>query len=389
MYRITGKQLILLSIISAFLAGSVVAIYDRYYHQTELVAQATNRENPANALPDRGTMSSDEQNNIQVYETVSPGVVNITSTSYVEDFFGFSAYPQSGTGSGSIIDSKGHILTNFHVVQGAQELKVTLADKSSYDAQVVGADPDNDLAVIKIDAPAQKLHVVKLGSSQKLSIGQKVLAIGNPFGLDRTLTRGIISGLGRPLKTGNGRTVDNVIQTDASINPGNSGGPLLNSQGELIGVNTAIYSPSGGSVGIGFAVPVDIVRSIVPDLIEHGRVLRPWLGIQSRILTSQLAGQLNLNVTEGLLILGVVPDSPADRAGLIGTTNASRRGGRYFFEGDILTKIGDTVIRNQEDMYRALNNFKSNDMVIVEISRNGRLQRVNVQLQPKPASLNR
>ncbi|KAF0214437.1 MAG: DegP2 peptidase [bacterium] len=278
MYRLTIRQLILLSVISAVLASSLVAVYDRYDRVMLPTVNATSEINPSIAEQDItktkkiGLLSSDEQNNIQVYETISPGVVNITSTTYVEDFWG-DADPQQGTGSGSIIDKQGNILTNVHVVKGAQELTVTLADKSTYNAKVIGTDPDNDLAVIKINAPAQKLHVIPLGDSQSLNIGQKVLAIGNPFGLDRTLTSGIISGLGRPLKTANGRTVDNVIQTDASINPGNSGGPLLNAKGEMIGVNTAIFSPSGGSVGIGFAVPVDIAKRVIPELINYGQVL--------------------------------------------------------------------------------------------------------------------
>ncbi|MEW6736041.1 MAG: trypsin-like peptidase domain-containing protein [Acidobacteriota bacterium] len=391
MYRLSPKQIILISLFSALFAGMIVAIYDRYGHVAEPVANAIyNPANPASE-PSRQPvpLSSDEENNIQVYEQISPGVVNITSTSYVEDFWGFDVYPRQGTGSGSIIDQKGHILTNYHVVNGAQELQVTLSDKSTYEARLVGADPDNDLAVIKIVAPVNKLHIVPLGASSNLHIGQKVLAIGNPFGLDRTLTRGIISGLGRPLKASNGRTIDNVIQTDASINPGNSGGPLLNSSGELIGVNTAIYSPSGGSVGIGFAVPVDIVKRIIPDLINYGQALRPWLGIETRAITPQLATRLDVGVNEGLIITNVVPGGPANRAGIKGSVRAERRGNRYYLEGDILTKIDNQPIRNDDDLYRALKDHKPNDTINIEIYRDGRPVNISVKLQAKPLEYSR
>jgi len=396
MYRLTIRQLILLSVLSAVLAGSLIAVYDRYGKVAMPTANATS-ENGASAItaePDNakakkiGALSLDEQNNIQGYETTSPGVVNITSTTYVEDFWG-DADPQQGTGSGSIIDKQGHILTNVHVVKGAQELTVTLADKTTYNAKVIGTDPDNDIAVIKINAPAEKLHVVPLGTSQGLNIGQKVLAIGNPFGLDRTLTSGIISGLGRPLKTANGRTVDNVIQTDASINPGNSGGPLLNANGEMIGVNTAIYSPSGGSVGIGFAVPVDIAKRVIPELINYGQVLRPWLGIGTRTITPQLANSIDMGVKEGLIITATLPEGPAGRAGIKGSDRLTRKGNRYYLEADILTKVGDSPVRNEEDLYRALNNYKTTDTVTVEVYRNSQPMKVTVKLEAKPKLYNR
>ena len=395
MYRLTIRQLILLSVISAVLAGSLVAVYDRYNKVVLPTANATSETNLSIAEQDTtkakkiASLSSDEQNNIQVYETISPGVVNITSTTYVEDFWGVEADPQQGTGSGSIIDKQGNILTNVHVVKGAQELTVTLADKSTYNAKVVGTDPDNDLAVIKINALPEKLHVVPLGDSQSLNIGQKVLAIGNPFGLDRTLTSGIISGLGRPLKTANGRTVDNVIQTDASINPGNSGGPLLNARGEMIGVNTAIFSPSGGSVGIGFAVPVDIAKRVIPELINYGQVLRPWLGIGTRTITPQLASSIDMGVKEGLIITATLPEGPAGRAGIKGSDRLTRQGNRYHLEADVLTKVGEAPVKNEEDLYRALNNYKTTDTLQVEIYRNGQPMNVTVKLEAKPKLYNR
>lgn len=383
MYRLTPRQLLILTIAPSILAAFIAIFYERHVRVPQTSAD------PLAILatqPRQLNLSSDEQNNISVYEAVSPGVVNITSISYKEDFWGFDVYPQQGSGSGSIIDKDGHILTNYHVIQGAQELKVVLSDKSTYDARFVGADPDNDLAVIKIDAPQEKLHIVPLGTSQSLAVGQKVLAIGNPFGLDRTLTRGIISGLGRPLKASNGRTIDNVIQTDASINPGNSGGPLLNSNGEIIGINTAIYSPSGGSVGIGFAVPVDIARNILPDLLAHGRVLRPWLGISTIQITPRLASRLALNIKEGLIVRGTLPNGPAAKAGIIGSEQYRVVDNRIQLLADILTKVGDQKVASEEDLYRALKDRKPNEIVSVEIIRDGRPLRLKVQLEPRPAS---
>jgi putative serine protease PepD len=208
---------------------------------------------------------------------VADGVVNITNTAVQMDYF-FNAFPAQGSGSGSVIDTKGHILTNNHVVANAQKLEVTLADESKWQAKLVGSDPDSDLAVIKIEAPREKLKVVPMGDSKNLRIGQKVLAIGNPFGFQRTLTTGIISSLGRTIRSEIGTLMEEIIQTDAAINPGNSGGPLLDSQGEIIGINSAIISPSGGSVGIGFAIPVNTAKRVIPELLAKGYVTYPYIG---------------------------------------------------------------------------------------------------------------
>jgi len=215
------------------------------------------------------SITEDEKNNIAVYEKAADGVVNITSTAVQMDFF-FNVFPTQGSGSGSIMDTKGHILTNHHVVANAQKLEVTLADGSKWPAKLIGSDPDNDLAVIKIDAPREKLKVIPMGDSKNLRIGQKVLAIGNPFGLERTLTTGVISSLGRTIRSDTGTLMEDIVQTDAAINPGNSGGPLLNSEGEIIGINSAIISPTGGSVGIGFAIPVNTAKRLIPELISKG-----------------------------------------------------------------------------------------------------------------------
>ncbi len=212
-------------------------------------------------------ITQDEANNIQVYQRVGPGVVNIVSVVVKYDFF-YNPIPQKGTGSGAVIDEKGYIITNSHVIQNARSLEVTLADGSKWPAELIGSDPDNDLAVIRIKAPPEKISVITMGESSKLRIGQKVLAIGNPFGLGQTLTAGIISSLGRNISTGTGAIIRNLIQTDAAINPGNSGGPLLDSKGEMIGINTAILSPTGANVGVGFAIPVNTVRNVTPRLIS-------------------------------------------------------------------------------------------------------------------------
>ncbi len=328
-------------------------------------------------------VSTDENINIRVYRNESPGVVNITSTTYVSDFF--DVYPEKGTGSGSIIDPRGLVLTNYHVVRGAQDLQVTLADKSTHRGRVVGADPEDDLAVVRIVAPPPGLHVIEMASSGNLEVGQKVLAIGNPFGLDRTLTTGIISGLGRPLKTDAGTTIQNVIQTDAAINPGNSGGPLLNSQGRIVGVNTAIYSPSGGSVGIGFAIPVNVVKRVLNDLITRGRVLRPWLGIASTPLTPRLAHALHLPVNQGLIVTRLYPGGPAARAGLKAADQVAMRNGQWVLPADVITRINGQPVPDADAMATILMNLDPTGTVTVELLRDGAPRTVKVQLAPRPA----
>jgi S1-C subfamily serine protease len=272
---------------------------------------------PVLALPVQNAppVSPDEANNIDLYQRLNRAVVNITSVSYEYNWF-LEPEPQQGTGSGSIIDAKGLVLTNYHVVKDAEQLSVTLADGQDYKGRIVGVDPENDLAVIQFDPKGARLTLMPLGSSTGLRVGQKVLAIGNPFGLERTLTTGIISGLGRPVKTQSGIVIREMIQTDASINPGNSGGPLLNAKGEMIGVNTMIYSPSGGSVGIGFAVPADTARRVVPDLIRYGKVQRGWIDIKPVQLFPRLVSYANLPVSEGILVSEVAPGSAAEKAGL-------------------------------------------------------------------------
>ena len=383
MHQVSYRKLILISLLSAIFAAGIVMVIDsiQYSHgQTRQRAQSTATDFHLKEV------EGEELNNEAVYNAVSSGVVHISSTSYVQGFF--EVYAQQGTGSGSIIDEDGHILTNYHVVQGARELDVALADKSHYKARVIGTDPSNDMAIIKINAPKEKLRVVKLGVSADLKIGQKVLAIGNPFGLDRTLTTGIISGLGRPLRAPDGRLIESVIQTDAAINPGNSGGPLLNARGEMIGINSAIANPQGeggGFIGIGFAVPVDKAKELIPDLIALGHARKPWVGVSTIPMNQNIAERFNFVVDKGLMVTGVAKDSPAQRAGLrIGDIQVSDGWTQFMIGGDIIVKIDDTVIENTDDFNSALNKHKIGDTVNVEVVRNGRRTTVPLKLGEQP-----
>jgi putative serine protease PepD len=378
MYKISVKQLVLVAIISAVFSGVLVACAQRLF--TKNNASEISLEPTVIADP---SVATDEQNNIDVYRTVSPGVVFITSTSYVETWYG--AYPQEGSGSGSIIDDQGHILTNYHVVQGANQLEVQI-DNDKYPARVIGTDRNNDLAVIQVEAPRNKLTVVKLGSSKGLQIGQKVLAIGNPFGLQRTLTTGVISGLERPLRDSAAkRTIQGAIQTDASINPGNSGGPLLNARGELIGINTAIYSPSGGSVGIGFAVPVDTAKKIVPELIAKGHVSRPWLGTEQSPIPRGLARQLGLPTNTGLMITAIYRGTGAAQAGLKAAVIEEDFRATYLRQaGDVILSVGGQPVASNEDIENALKDKKPGQTVELEVLRQKQRASVSVKLSEAP-----
>jgi S1-C subfamily serine protease len=328
----------------------------------------------------------DEEINIRVYRAASPAVVNITTTAVAYDFF-LTAVPKEGTGSGAIIDRSGHILTNFHVIDGARRLEVTLADGSKWPARPVGADPSNELAVIKIDAPAEKLTVIPLGDSSRLVVGQKVLVIGNPFGYDRTLTVGIVSSLGRSIRADNGRLIRDVIQTDAAINPGNSGGPVLNSSGEVIGVSTAIFSPSGGSVGLGFAVPINTAKHIIPDLIKRGYVARPYLGITGHQVVPGLAQALRLPVQEGIMVVEVSPGSPAQRAGIRGGDRAIQMGNMIVrVGGDIITEVDQVKVRTFEELSDFIDSKQPGDTVSLTFNRQGKPTVVNVRLRERPRS---
>jgi S1-C subfamily serine protease len=325
-------------------------------------------------------LGADEKATIAVFENASKSVVHITSIESHKDQFNLDVMdiPQ-GTGTGFVWDTHGHIVTNFHVIQQGNTAKVTLFDGSVFDATIVGSAPDKDLAVLRIeDAGARaRLSELKVGSSSNLRVGQKVLAIGNPFGFDQTLTTGVISGLGREIKSVTGRPIYDVIQTDAAINPGNSGGPLLDSQGNLIGVNTAIYSPSGAYAGIGFAVPVDTVNAIVPQIIKtNGKLERPGLGIA--IGSDQFAQKMGIT---GVIIQQVTPGSAADRAGL---TGVQRDPSGRFALGDVIVELDGAPITGQNDLFKALDRHQVGDRVTVKVRRNGDVREVEVQLQAIP-----
>jgi len=329
-------------------------------------------------------VTEDEKNNIAVYEKVADGVVNVTSTAVQMDFF-FNAFPTQGSGSGSIIDTAGHILTNHHVVANAQRLEVTLANESKWPAKLIGSDPDSDLAVIKIDAPREKLRVISMGDSKNLRIGQKVLAIGNPFGFQRTLTTGVISSLGRTIRSDSGTLMEDIIQTDAAINPGNSGGPLLNSEGEIIGINTAILSPSGGSVGIGFAIPVNAAKKIVPELMAKGYVVYPWIGATIQSLIPEVANYLKLKVERGAMIAEVVKGGPADRAGLRGGTRRIEVGNTIVIVGgDVIVKADHLEIKTNEELIRYIREKKPGDTISLQVFRKNKPEEVKLKLGERP-----
>jgi len=378
MYRLSARQILVIALISGLFAAGTIAVVDRLSNRLQPARAAFSERSPS-GITDPATVT-DEQNNIEIYRTLSPGVVNVHSTSYARDFFGF-VEPQEGSGSGSIIDQDGDILTNYHVIEGAQKLAVSFGGQKNYAAKVVGGDPDTDLAVIKlIETPREPLTIVPLGDSDKLEVGQKVLAIGNPFGLDRTLTTGVISGLQRPIRARNGRPIEGAIQTDASINPGNSGGPLLDSHGRMIGINSQILSPSGASAGVGFAVPVNIAKRIVPELVRSGEIRRPKLGITTRDVEA-LKNQVELPVSDGVLIYQVAPGGAAANAGLHGLTQTENGDVEI---GDVIVGIDNEKVANTDDLYRILNKHAVSDLVQVQIVRNGRRTSVPVRLTETP-----
>ncbi len=313
----------------------------------------------------------EEQIVINVYERVSPSVVHITSRTQVFDFFR-GPVPREGTGSGFVLDREGRIVTNYHVIAEAEEVEVVLADGTAAPARVIGADAYYDLAVLQIDVDPSHLYPVELGSSSDLRVGQRVIAIGNPFGLDRTLTTGVISALGRTIERESGPALGEAIQTDAAINPGNSGGPLLDSRGRVIGINTAIQSPTGASVGIGFAVPVDIIKRVVPELIAHGRYPHPMLGFEAYELTYEVRPSPN-GPQKGLWVVRVIPGGPADRAGLqAAEIRRDARGRPVIVGGDIVIAIDGRPVATRDDLTIYLESHKRvGDQVQLTVVRGG------------------
>lgn len=341
-----------------------------------------NRPEGASA-PRAIVVSSDEKIHMEVFEKVHPAVVNIATTTLGMNFW-LEIIPRQGQGSGFIIDREGYILTNNHVVAKAQKITVTMADGRKIPATLIGRDPSSDLAVIKIP-PTYVNVVAPLSDSDKVRVGQKAIAIGNPFGLSHTLTTGIVSALKRGIRTQDGNQIDDLIQTDAAINPGNSGGPLLNSSGEVIGINTAIYSLSGGYQGIGFAIPINVAKGVATQLITSGRVARPWLGISGISITPVLAEGLSLGVQEGVLVVEVVRGSPAHQAKLRGGHSEVIIGGqRLLLGGDIITAIDDREISDMKELVHWVGKMKVGQTVTLHILRDHRTMDLDILLAERP-----
>ena len=336
---------------------------------------------PANGV---SRLSIDEQENIRIYEKSSRAVVNISNIAVNYDFFYRAIPSESGSGTGFIIGESGIIVTNYHVVENASKLVVTLSNNSQWPGKLIGADPNNDLAIVRIQAPVDSYDILEFSNSNDIVVGQKVLALGNPFGLRQTLTTGIISALGRTIAAKNGRKIEGIIQTDAAINPGNSGGPLLDSEGKVIGINTAIIG-SAGSVGIGFAVPSNTALRILPDLLEYGYVRRPWLGIEP--IPTVYLRRIGIDVPDGLLIARVVIGASADQAGLRGATRTVKVG-RYKvpWGGDIITHINGSPVFTMEDLAQQIETRKSGDEVTISYIRKESVDSVIVKLDLRPRS---
>jgi len=356
---------------------------DEYLSDILETAPETNAPVP---VSDTVAFTQEEIQNITVYEKCSDAVVNINTQVVAYDWFLEPYVQDGGSGSGSIIDKRGYILTNVHVIQNATKIYVSLSDGTQYEAEVVGQDADSDLAVIKFDPPeGVQLKTIQFGDSQGLRVGQKVIAIGNPYGLARTMTTGIVSSLGRPLKdSATGRIINNMIQTDAAINPGNSGGPLLDTNGRMIGINTMIVSNSNSSAGVGFAVPAETAVRVVTDLLKYGKVNRGTMDISVIQLTNRIAQYARLDVSTGMLVSQVTKGSLAEKAGLKGGTEAVYYGNRrnvIYLGGDVITKIDNTIITSLADYYLALESKRPGDEVIVTVRRDKKNVQIKVKLE--------
>src|SRR5215471_13849564 len=331
-------------------------------------------------------LSTDEVLNVRIYRQTSPAVANILTKATEYDFW-MDPVPVEGAGSGFVIDNKGYVLTNFHVVQGAQSIEVVLGDQSRYSAKFIGADQRNDGALLKIEPKGKQLVTLPLGDSAALQVGQKVLAIGNPFGFQSTLTTGVVSALGRTVQTSQTTFIEEAIQTDAAINQGNSGGPLINSHGEVIGINSAIYTPSGTTAGIGFAIPINTAKIIANDLITSGRVHRAYLGVQTMALAGGLAEALDLPVQEGLLVEVVTKSGPAAEGGIHGGDRVVQAGmRRIHIGGDVIVAIDSQKVANTFDVNLVLNHHRPGDTVHVSLYRGGKKMDLPVKLGENPGN---
>ena len=325
-------------------------------------------------------LTEDEAINVRIYRQVSPAVANILTKATEYDFF-MDPVPVEGAGSGFVIDPRGYILTNFHVVEGAQSIEVVLGDQSRYPAKFIGADQRNDVALVKIDPKGKSLAALPLGDSAAIQVGQKVLAIGNPFGFQSTLTTGVVSALGRTVQTSQSTFIDEAIQTDAAINRGNSGGPLINSHGQVIGINSAIYTPTGTTAGIGFAIPINTAKSIANDLMTDGRVHRAFLGVETLPVGGWLSEALDLPVKEGLLVQRATNGGPAAAAGIHGGDRVAQAGMRRIaIGGDVITAIDSQKVASQLDVNLVLNHKRPGDTVNVTLYRGGKKMDIPVKL---------
>lgn len=388
--RLVIVALILLG--AAYWAGARYS--SRQPTNVEAVPQApSNGVLPVSALPVStqaqrdAALTDDESINVRVYRQASPAVANILTKATEYDFF-MDPVPVEGAGSGFVIDPRGYILTNFHVVQEAQSIEVVLGDQSRFPAKIIGADQRNDVALIKIDPKDKKIVALPLGDSGAIQVGQKVLAIGNPFGFQSTLTTGVVSALGRTVQTGQNTFIDEAIQTDAAINRGNSGGPLINSHGEVIGINSAIYTPTGTTAGIGFAIPINTAKSIASDLMTDGRVHRAFLGVQTLPIAGYLADALDLPVKEGLLVESVTRGGPAAAAGIKGGNKVAQAGMRRIaIGGDVMTAIDGQKVGNQLDVNVILNRKRPGDTVKITVYRGGKKMDITVKLTERAENL--
>lgn len=333
----------------------------------------------------------DEQQNISVYEKCNEAVVNITTQVMGYNWFYEPVYTSSGSGSGSIIDKRGYVVTNVHVIENASVITISLSDGSSYEGKIVGQDKESDIAVLKFEVPQNVvLKTISFGDATNLKVGQKVIAIGNPFGLERTMTTGIISGLGRPIQESQNVIIRNMIQTDAAINPGNSGGPLLDSQGRMIGINTIIYSKSGSSSGVGFAIPVSTARRVVSDLLKFGKVNRGVMKLDLIQNTARIANYAGYNISTGMIVSRVRNGSRADQAGIQGGTQAVKYGTfnpqTIYLGGDIIVAIDNIEITKLADYYSALESKVPGDSVNVTVIRKGKKQTLKVVLEASDTS---
>ena len=388
--KTTGSQsariivIVLLLIAGAYWAGARWGPRDPRDVNAYPLGSNTKSADKASFAQRDAALTDDEAINVRVYRQASPAVANILTKATEYDFF-MDPVPVEGAGSGFVIDPKGFILTNNHVIEGAQTIEVVLGDQSRYAAKVVGADPRNDVALIKIEPKSKQLVALPLGDSSTIQVGQKVLAIGNPFGFQSTLTTGVISALGRTVQTSQTTFIDEAIQTDAAINRGNSGGPLINSHGEVIGISSAIYTPSGTTAGIGFAIPINTAKRIAHDLITDGRVHQAFLGVETISVGGGLAEALDLPVQEGLLVQTLTRGGPAAQAGLHGGDRIAQAGMRRFYVGgDVIVAIDSQKVANQLDVNLVLNKKRPGDSVSVTVYRGGKKMDISVKLGERP-----